>query len=817
MKSRPFAAHRKSWGPPPFHAHRGTGWYSGAGASGGHGPTRWGGTRPGHRGGRSGAGWAHPSHADTTGPPAVRYCGSDGRYIKRLHAAVTGTADFDVGLVGQVHEAVSRYGSATCGSNVLKPAMESCVRHRQWGWAARLAEAVLAHGGGKFGDHAIHLWIEALNPEDTAEAERALRTLTARPGAAGTVRLNTLLRLRRLCASAAPEGPLADLHRLIADAVATQPEQQVLTDLIAAGTAGEYVPRFAARLTAAPDKAAISQTVWGAVFKLGATATPEPLVEACLAAAAQLHRPLKKATLSLMRSLLPHDRRFAEYCEEDWGALAVAQLKKKAHAISDKLQALAASDAPEDWQRALRRAAVLQGRVAEGFALPVAAVAQLCAAVTAWRDEALAIEAAERWFALADPTGFHSPAAGQYFRQVALGLVVEEVARLKRQVDADDVAAMTALGLLLCDAEFEEDGAPPPGPGDATVPATARVRDDAALTRLRFNQLPGRLRPGEWFLVTAPLDPGCAGRSRVEGWSGKVTGDATATVAVQDAEAFAKWQASPLRGTAPVVAALQSSNDLGVLMKALIDVCVHTNRFPLAQVLLPGARYADVAAAGAIGDPAAVERRVADTRHALNESQRRAVVHAASHGLTLVQGPPGTGKTTVAAELTRLMVRGGKRVLVMAVKNVALDNILLHVLRIGCPPETCMRVGVPQEEGLQRFAVDKSDPQIFAWARQCRVICLTNTGLCGIAKLLRTVKVDMVIMDEVSQCTEVCGGGGSVLQKVYYMQLWCSGRQRSRTTVGILPGLGMVPSANILGMSGLPNGEQGTVPSVAKS
>ncbi len=75
----------------------------------------------------------------------------------------------------------------------------------------------------------------------------------------------------------------------------------------------------------------------------------------------------------------------------------------------------------------------------------------------------------------------------------------------------------------------------------------------------------------------------------------------------------------------------------------------------------------------------------------LNESQRAAVNGMMqSDGLTIVHGPPGTGKTTTLIEGILQLIKDGKRILVTAPSNAAVDNVakgLLHfgvnILRVG--------------------------------------------------------------------------------------------------------------------------------------
>ena len=66
----------------------------------------------------------------------------------------------------------------------------------------------------------------------------------------------------------------------------------------------------------------------------------------------------------------------------------------------------------------------------------------------------------------------------------------------------------------------------------------------------------------------------------------------------------------------------------------------------------------------------------------LDASQRDAVAFAlAARDVALLHGPPGTGKTTTIAEIIRQASRRGERVLAGAGSNVAVDNLVEHLVR----------------------------------------------------------------------------------------------------------------------------------------
>lgn len=75
----------------------------------------------------------------------------------------------------------------------------------------------------------------------------------------------------------------------------------------------------------------------------------------------------------------------------------------------------------------------------------------------------------------------------------------------------------------------------------------------------------------------------------------------------------------------------------------------------------------------------------------LNESQRAAVNGMVeSEGLTILHGPPGTGKTTTLIEGILQLIRDGKRILVSAPSNAAVDNVAKGLLNFGV---NILRVG----------------------------------------------------------------------------------------------------------------------------
>lgn len=93
------------------------------------------------------------------------------------------------------------------------------------------------------------------------------------------------------------------------------------------------------------------------------------------------------------------------------------------------------------------------------------------------------------------------------------------------------------------------------------------------------------------------------------------------------------------------------------------------------------------------------------SRPGLNGSQREAVGRVLGADVSYVWGPPGTGKTRTVAHLVHEMVERDERVLLTAHTNVATDNALLQVVRLGALPHgAVVRVG-HHAETLKEYGV----------------------------------------------------------------------------------------------------------------
>ena len=78
----------------------------------------------------------------------------------------------------------------------------------------------------------------------------------------------------------------------------------------------------------------------------------------------------------------------------------------------------------------------------------------------------------------------------------------------------------------------------------------------------------------------------------------------------------------------------------------------------------------------------------------------------------------------------------------------------MQVLNTGVDPQRILRIGAPQDASLEEMSAEKWDPDIFGRVMRASIICMTATALYGLSTILKRAEIDMVIMDEVSQCTE---------------------------------------------------------------
>ncbi|MEA2052740.1 MAG: IGHMBP2 family helicase [Euryarchaeota archaeon] len=90
----------------------------------------------------------------------------------------------------------------------------------------------------------------------------------------------------------------------------------------------------------------------------------------------------------------------------------------------------------------------------------------------------------------------------------------------------------------------------------------------------------------------------------------------------------------------------------------------------------------------------------------LNKSQQEAVIRSlAARDFFLIHGPPGTGKTITCVEVIAQLIKRGNRILTAADSNVAVDNLVERLDRIGV---NVVRIGHPARiiPALRRRSLD---------------------------------------------------------------------------------------------------------------
>jgi DNA replication ATP-dependent helicase Dna2 len=139
-----------------------------------------------------------------------------------------------------------------------------------------------------------------------------------------------------------------------------------------------------------------------------------------------------------------------------------------------------------------------------------------------------------------------------------------------------------------------------------------------------------------------------------------------------------------------------------------------------------------------------------------NAAQDRAVRRAVgAEDCALVHGPPGTGKTRTAACIVAACVERGERVLVSALTNTAVDN-LVDALRARLDDDAIVRYGTESGVGdhLEPLRFDRrGDPAERAAALEDAAVVAATTAGCG-SRLLRALDFDVALVDEAGQLTE---------------------------------------------------------------
>ncbi|KAE8721425.1 P-loop containing nucleoside triphosphate hydrolases superfamily protein isoform 2 [Hibiscus syriacus] len=112
----------------------------------------------------------------------------------------------------------------------------------------------------------------------------------------------------------------------------------------------------------------------------------------------------------------------------------------------------------------------------------------------------------------------------------------------------------------------------------------------------------------------------------------------------------------------------------------------------------------------------------------------------------VVQGPPGTGKTGLLMEIIAPAAQQGKRVLVTAPTNAAVDNMVEKLSGTGL---NIVRVGNPLGKALKK----KEKETVKEVLSSAQVVLSTNTG-AGDPLIWKLDTFDLVVIDEAGQAIE---------------------------------------------------------------
>ncbi|MDY6776236.1 MAG: AAA domain-containing protein [Halobacteria archaeon] len=138
-----------------------------------------------------------------------------------------------------------------------------------------------------------------------------------------------------------------------------------------------------------------------------------------------------------------------------------------------------------------------------------------------------------------------------------------------------------------------------------------------------------------------------------------------------------------------------------------------------------------------------------------NERQNEAVnLGVNARDLAVIHGPPGTGKTYTIAHLVRALVRDGQRVLVSALTNRAVDNVLEAVEEQGY--DGFVRFGTESgvTDSMTEYRVEhRGDPDERAEELLRADVVGATTSSCS-SRVMREQEFDVAVVDEASQLTE---------------------------------------------------------------
>lgn len=149
----------------------------------------------------------------------------------------------------------------------------------------------------------------------------------------------------------------------------------------------------------------------------------------------------------------------------------------------------------------------------------------------------------------------------------------------------------------------------------------------------------------------------------------------------------------------------------------------------------------------------------------LNPSQRQAIQKALTQRVTFVWGPPGTGKTKTMAALAACLVQAKRRVLLSALSNTALDQLLLATvsrLGDGAREISIARLGAQMSPACAGFGRVSFDRRSFAakkaapsWQEHAErsLLVAANFTMLTLPRAPHPGEFDYVLADEVSMAS----------------------------------------------------------------
>lgn len=124
-----------------------------------------------------------------------------------------------------------------------------------------------------------------------------------------------------------------------------------------------------------------------------------------------------------------------------------------------------------------------------------------------------------------------------------------------------------------------------------------------------------------------------------------------------------------------------------------------------------------------------------------------------SPDIFLIQGPAGTGKTSLIVEIINQLFYSGKRILISAFTNMAIDNLGLSLKKSNIP---FVRLGNPHSinpELLEYTIEERQQEYITAIENNLPLIILSTTSTIAKDQYV-DLMMDYVILDEAAQMTE---------------------------------------------------------------